>query len=243
MDVTFDFTGKNFVVTGASSGIGFELVRELLEAGANVLGLSRHMTEGLPAFAGLAGNLVGIDADVTDEAALERAIAGFVKDYGPLHGCVHSAGRGRLIPIRVWNANKAREMMELNFFAGMSLLKIASRRKYSAEAASYLYISSVSAERGQMGLGDYSATKGALESMVRCAALETAGRRQRVNSVCLGWLDTPLTRSSGADSKVEEVPLGQGTPADAAGLMLFLLSDRARWITGSNFVMDGGYLA
>lgn len=243
MEVTFDFTNQNFVVTGASSGLGKEITLELLSAGANVLGLARHMTKASADFGNTSGNLMPVDADVMDESALDAAIAGFVKSYGPIAGCVHSAGMASLLPIKVWNLERARETMDVNLWAGMSLLKLVSKKKYSAGEASHVYISSVSAKRGQKGLSVYSATKGALESMVRCAALELSAKKQRVNSVCFGWIDTPLTSTAGADSKMEEVPLGTGTPADAAGLVLFLLSDRARWITGSNFVMDGGYLA
>ena len=75
---------------------------------------------------------------------------------------------------------------------------------------------------------------------MRTAAPELATRGQRVNSVCLGWLKTNMTKDE--EYVVPDIPLGNGSTEDAAGMILYLLSDRARWITGANFVVDGGFL-
>lgn len=240
-NINFDFTGQNFVITGASSGIGRQTALELLQAGANVLGIARHMTENLNCFRQYGNNLLPIDVDVAEEKDLEAAVDLFVRQKGFLSGTVHAAGIGSMIPIKVWNIKKAQDIMNVNLWAGMSLLKIASKKKYAGKEMSHIYISSVSAKKGQKGLSIYGASKGAVESMTRCAAQELADKKQRVNSVCLGWIDTPLTQAENV-GKID-MPLGIGRAEDAAGLIQFLLSDRARWITGSNFVADGGYLA
>ncbi len=242
-NLRFDFTGQNFVVTGASSGIGHETARELLESGASVLGLARHMREHQEAFASFGERFRGQDVDVTEEETLKSALHAFVEEKGMLSGSVHAAGITGLMPLRVWRKEELQRMMDVNLWAGMSLLKLASGKKLSLPGASHVFLSSVSAHKGQPGLGIYAATKGALEAMVRGSALELLPRRQRVNSLCLGWVDTPMTRESGVDAKGVEAPLGNGMPEDAAGLALFLLSDRAKWVTGSTFTMDGGYMA
>ena len=236
----FDFSGQGFIVTGASSGIGHETARMLLASGANVLGLARHMTERQGELAAFGERFVPRDVDVTEDGALSSAIEEFVADRGPVSGSVHGAGMAALLPLRVWQRQELERMMTVNLWAGMSLLKLASHKKRSLPGASHVFLSSVSAHRGQPGLGIYAATKGALEAMVRTACLELTPRRQRVNSICLGWVDTPMTKESG--SAGVEAPLGVGEPKDAASLALYLLSDSARWVTGANFVVDGGYL-
>lgn len=242
-DVSFDFTDRNFIVTGASSGIGRAVTLALLEAGATVMGIARHMVQNEGAFAAYGSRFLASDIDVTDTDMMEQVVQAFVGLRGPLHGSVHAAGMANLMPLKVWNKDKAHELMEVNLWAGMALLKVVSKKKFSAKSASHVYISSVSAHRGQKGLSIYSASKGALEAMVRCTAQELAVKQQRVNSVCLGWVRTPMTMRTGVDAAMPLVPLGNGEPEDAAGLILFLLSDSARWVTGANLVMDGGYLA
>lgn len=243
-NVRFDFSGQFFLVTGVSSGIGAEVAAELLQAGAVVLGIARHTALAVQRFRSFGERFVPAELDVTDTKAMESALQGFCAAHGRLSGFVHCAGMTELMPLRVWRTEPARQIMEVNLWAGVELLKLASRKRYVMPAASHVFVSSVSAQRGQMALAAYSASKGALEAMVRCVSLELAGRQQRVNSVCLGWIEgTRMTTEKLAGSSFAAPPLGQGVPADAAGAVLFLLSDRTRWMTGTNLVMDGGYLA
>ena len=243
MKTIFDFAGHNFLVTGVSSGIGLATARALLAAGANVLGIARHADKVTDMLADFGERFTAANADVTSEADVTAAIKTFVASCGPLSGFVHSAGIANLLPIKAWHKVKIAELLEVNLVSGMMLLKLVSRHDYSLDGSSYVFISSVSAHRGQMALGVYAASKGALEAMVKTAALELARRHQRVNSACFGWLPTKM--SLDIDSRIEQgaVPLGSGEVDDAASLALFLLSEKSRWITGTNIVMDGGYLA
>ena len=240
MKTTFDFSGNNFLVTGASSGIGLATVKSLLTAGAAVLGISRHATAVAEKFTGY--NFVAADVDVTDEEAVRETLDGFVANRGCLSGCVYAAGQASMLPVKVWHSAKINELLSVNVVAAMTLLKLTSSRKYSLDKASHVFISSVSAHRGEPALGAYSATKGAVEAMVKTAALELAKRGGRVNSACFGWLPTNMTADTDSVMNGDVIPLGAGTTDDAAGLILFLLSEKARWITGANIVMDGGYL-
>ena len=241
MYVTFDFGGQNFLVTGASSGIGRATAKELLASGATVLGLARHFPAA-DELAAYADRWQPRSVDVTDYAALSQAVDDFATGCGKFSGSVHAAGTAVLTPVNVWNHEQARAVTEVNVWAAGSLLKLMWKRKYHTDNFSHVFISSVSAHRGQKGLGVYGAGKAALEALVRTAAQELSGKGQRVNSVCLGWIEhTGMTRD--AETVVPTAPLGGGTVADAAGIILFLLSDRARWITGANLVADGGYLS
>jgi len=241
MGVFFDFTGKKFVVTGAANGIGYQLMLELLEAGATVLAISRHLQKHDALRSRYTGRLFFAEVDVNQHENLEKAVQQFVEENGCVDGSVHSAGQSSMMPLNVWNMEKAQAVMDVNLWAGMALLKILSKKKYSNPGMSHIFISSVSAHKGQKGLSVYSASKGALEAMVRCAAQELAVKKQRVNSVCFGWVETTMTKDS--ENIVPESLLGKGMPADAAGILLFLLSERATWITGSNFIVDGGFLS
>ena len=91
-------------------------------------------------------------------------------------------------------------------------------------------------------MAEYAASKGALEAMLRVAAKELAGKGQRVNGIRFGWIeDTGMTR--GADNIVKYPPLGVGTVTDTEGIILFLLSEAASWMTGGLIAVDGGFLA
>jgi NAD(P)-dependent dehydrogenase (short-subunit alcohol dehydrogenase family) len=125
-----------------------------------------------------------------------------------------------------------------------------SRKIYSGDNGSVVFISSVMARVGSPAASAYSMTKSALEGMARSLALELAPRRIRVNCVAPGFVRTPLferveqQRDSDYRARVEALhPLGLGQPEDIAHAAAFLLSDAARWITGTVLVADGGYTA
>lgn len=240
MNVTFDFKHQNFLITGASSGIGRETAKELLQAGGTVLGMARHFPKDDELVKAFPDRWVPMITDVTQFDMLEQSIENFVEQYGKLNGCVHSAGMAMLLPINVWNHEISTKMMDVNLWAGEALLKIFWKEKYRNGCMAHVFISSISAHSGQKGLSSYAASKAGLEAVVRTAAKEMAGRGN-VNSVCLGWIETKMTRSS--ESQELSSVIGNGTEEDAAGMILYLLSNRAQWITGANFVVDGGYLA
>lgn len=249
-NIEFDFSGKRFLVVGASSGIGAAVTSALLSAGAVVLGLSRHMQAGREKLLEICDGetaqerLITADADATKGTAVEDAVAAFVQKQGQLDGLVYCAGQASLAPLRVWSRQQYQETFDVNLWGAMAALKTVSKKKYSSPGASHVFLSSVSARRGQAGLAAYGASKAALESLVRTAAVELAAKGQRVNSLCLGWVETPMTQEAqclGAGGIV--APLGMGKPEDAAGMILYLLSDAARWMTGASLIVDGGYLA
>ena len=240
MNVTFDFRGQAFLVTGASSGIGRETARELLAAGATVLGMARHFPEGDELAKEFPERWVPKCVDVTHFDELEQGIADFVAEHGKINGCVHSAGMVTMLPVSVWNPETAHKLMDLNLWAASALLKILWKKKYRQDGLAHVFISTVSVHRAQKSLSIYAASKAGIEALVRTAAPELATRGQRVNSVCLGWIKTNMTKDG--EYEVPKFPLGDGSTEDAAGMILYLLSDRARWITGANFVVDGGFL-
>lgn len=241
MNVKFNFRGQLFLVTGASSGIGRETARELLAAGAIVLGLARHFPNPDELAMEYPEQWFPRCVDVTKFDEMEQIIAKFTEEHGKLNGCLHSAGIVAMIPVNVWNLDIAHNMMDLNLWTAAALLKIFWKKKYRQEGFAHVLISTISVHKAQKSLSIYAATKAGVEALVRTASQEIATRGQRINSVCLGWIETNMTKDS--EYEVPKFPLGRGSTEDAAGMILYLLSDRARWITGANFVIDGGFLA
>ena len=233
------FQNKKFVVTGASSGIGYETTLSLARGGAKVLAIARREKELMELKSNMPSNIFISALDVCDETQLEDSIAKFFEVHGVIDGSVHSAGISMFTPLKAFNQAAARNMMDVCFWAGVSLLQIVTKKKYSSPNSSHVQIASVSAHRGQKGLGIYCAVKAAVSASVKAFAKELAIKGMRVNSISPGLIETNLSKD------LEEIlpPLGKGTTMDAADLILFLLSEKSRWITGTDIVIDGGYLA
>lgn len=244
--VRFDFSGCSYVVTGASSGLGREVAVELAEAGATVLAIARRR-ENLEELAALyAGQIVPASVDVCDVEAVAMAVKDFVRVHGKLQGSVHAAGTSGITPLRGYDVQAAKTMLQVSFWAGMDFLQLVSRKKYSEEGAAHVLFSSAAAVSSARGMFAYNAAKAAVLSAVKTVAKELAPR-QRVNAVLPGWVGSAMTKNLGAVSDMDEIMsrelLGTGTPEDVAGMVLYLLSERARWITGTAAVVDGGFLA
>lgn len=245
--VKFDFSGENYVVTGASSGMGKQVALELAAAGANVLAIARRNTELSKMQSLYPENIeVGI-VDVCDNNKLSEVISSFVSKKGKLNGAVHAAGISRLTPLRAFDEEEARQIMETSFWSGVKLLQICSKAKNVNRGASFVLFSSVRATRPDKGSFAYSASKAAIKMAVHSFAKELAIKEIRVNTIAPGWVNTELTADQAELHNLEEVSrshlLGIGEAEKVSSCVLFLLSDSSKWITGTELVIDGGYLA
>ena len=246
--VTFDFTGSRYVVTGASSGMGRQVTLELAQAGAEVLAIGRNSERLAAVQAECQERIFTAALDVCDAEAVEAAVAEFVQEHGKLNGGVHAAGISEFTPLKAHDLATAHRIMDTSFWAGMEVLRLVTKAKYGEKGTSTVLFSSVSAEAPVGGGIHYSAAKAALNTALRAAAKEICGRGHRVNSVMPGWVHTSMTQQAEADGTnmdlfTQRELLGFGQPADVSGMVLYLLSDRARWMTGAAIPVDGGYLA
>ena len=245
--VIYDFTGERYVVTGASSGMGRQVALELAESGAEVLAIGRNEERLESLKSECAERVFTASLDVCDSESLEGAIAGFVSSHGKLDGGVHAAGISEITPLRNYDVETAHRIMNITFWAGMKLLQLITKAKYGNPGTSTVLFSSDSALLHEKGMFAYSGAKSAVNAAVCCAAKEICAKKHRVNSVLPGWVATPLTDKYRADIDTSDVEaqhlLGMGKPEDVSKMVLFLLSDAASWITGSNIVVDGGYTA
>ena len=245
--VTFDYSGCNFVITGASSGMGKQIAMELAAAGAKVLAIARGKTA-LEALKALYPENIEIGiADVCDAETLSNVITRFVAKYGKINGAVHAAGITALTPLKAFDTAEAHKIMDISFWGAVNLIQICTKVKISNKGASFLLFSSVRSHRTDKGLFSYAGAKAALQIAAKTFAKETANRQIRINTISPGWVNTSMTDGLEETHNLDEVNqnslLGIGNPEDVSGMVLFLLSDRAKWITGTDVIVDGGYLA
>lgn len=238
----FDLTGKTVLVTGASSGIGRAAAMACAQAGASLVLTGRDparldATLALLA-AGAGAQHRAVCADLTDPDQLAE-LAG---QAGMLDGVVHSAGITGFAPVRMLQPGLLDAVMGANFVAPVMLTQKLLYRKALRNGASMVFLSSIAAHTGTVGVGAYSASKAALEGFIRNLALEIAPRGMRANAVAPAMVATPMVSDDPAflAEKSRHYPLGLGRPDDVAHAIVYLLADASRKVTGISLDLDGG---
>ncbi len=239
-----------FLITGANSGIGKAIAHKIIKLGGTVIGVGRNSEK-----LNIAKNesehpdhYIAVQKDLAiDIEFLDKWIDEITSSFGKLKGLILSAGMQYTMPISADKINNAKSLFDINFFSNVAIIKgFAKKSNNIGNGSSIVAISSFTAELGLGGISIYSASKAALNSFVRSAAVELAKSKIRINSISAGHVQTTLLSDSKGFSKIflEKIsgryPLGLGTPEDIANLTCFLLSDQSRWINGSNIIIDGG---
>ncbi len=250
-EVLFNYEGKRFVVVGASSGIGRQIALELVRAGATVLCLARR-TELIEQIdvKDCCGKIIPAFSDVTkcSSGEWDEILKKFVGDYGKINGAVYTAGVAGLTSIRAWDEELSQRIMNTSYWGMLRFLQSATKKRFSEDGSSFVVFSSVAAYANYLGLLVYSSTKSAVQTAVKNIAKEISARRNRINSISPGWLtDTEMTdgksdQFSNREILASKICLGEGTVDKISGMTLFLLSNRADWITGTDVIVDGGML-
>ena len=247
-----DLSGKTILVTGASSGMGAETARLCSQLGARVILIARREEKLREVMAGLEGEghaMFPFDLSRVDE--IEGFIKGVIAQAGPLDGFVHSAGIPGTRPLKLFKPTALREVMDINFSAFVEIVRCITKRNAFREGMSIVGISSVSSKIGSLGKTGYCASKAAMDAAARCMAKELAPNGIRANTVCPGLIETAIFQtfkdiagnSQDAQAKLDRQYLGLGQPIDVANMVVFLLSDASRMITGANIGVDGGMLS
>jgi NAD(P)-dependent dehydrogenase (short-subunit alcohol dehydrogenase family) len=236
----FHLQGKTVLVTGASSGIGRAVAVECARAGARVVitGRDPQRLDQTLAMLDAGGGHSACVADLTDAAQLAQ----LVDQAGELDGVVHAAGIDGVTPVRMLRQGFMESVLNGNFMAPLMLTQKLLFKKSLRNGSSIVFLSSIAAHTGTVGVGPYSASKAALEGMIRCLALEIAPRGMRANALAPGLVDTPLVNQDRAwlDEKAKSYPLGLGKPEDVAYAAIYLLCDASRKVTGTRLHLDGG---
>ena len=191
----------------------------------------------------VAADCMALPADLIQEADL----ATLVEQMPRLNGVVFCAGVIDYTPVKFINAAKITNVFSINFNSQVLLTQQLLKHKKIEKAGSLVYVSSISSKLGVAATSLYAASKAALSAFAKVTAAELAGQKIRSNSICPGIVLTPMTNqalevTSGEEmaKAAAEYPLGYGAPEDVAGLVVYLLSDASKWMTGSDIVMDGG---
>lgn len=240
----YSLQGKKILVTGASSGIGRSTAIECSKLGATVIVTGRNEERLKATYDELEGEEHAmIVADLTEEEAMKS----LVKGIDVLDGVVLCAGISNTIPVQFSTKKKFDELFATNFFATAELLRLLVKGKKMSKESSVVALSSIGGTYSfGVGNGIYGASKAALSSWMKFAALELAPKKIRVNCVCPGMTRTSMITS---DKFTEEqlaadearYPIGRyGNPEEIAWAAIYLLSDAAKWITGTDIVIDGG---
>ena len=247
------FSGDQiFLVTGASSGLGEAIALRLNELGGTVIANGRDVArlEGCQAKARTPARIHLAPRDLThDMEALPLWVRELREQYGKLRGLICCAGHNKLTPLRNYDLDKARALFDIHFHAPILLAKgFADRRNNIGPGAAVVFIASVLGHVPDRGVVTYGSAKGALISATRHLSRELALQGLRANCISPGLVRTGMTENYavaaiGYDFFSDEeatYPLGLGRASDVADAAAFLLSDGSRWITGKNFILDGG---
>jgi len=246
-----DLSNKHIVITGASSGIGREVALLVNKLGAKVslIGRKKDLLESL--IQDLQGEENQFyEFDVTNFNDIDNLVSRIVATSGLIDGFVHSAGIEMTRPLKMLKIEHYREVFDINTISALEITKSITKNTNISTNASIIYISSIVAILGQPGKTAYSASKGALIAAAKCLALELAPKGIRVNTILPALVVTDMSSKilaslseEGKNNILKMHPLGFGRPIDIANSAAFLLSSAARWITGSEFLIDGGYSA
>lgn len=246
------FTGKVAFVTGATSGIGHASAIAFANAGAKVVGVGRKieaLNDVEKQIRETGAEVLTIHADLSDVREAERAVQRALEVFGGIDILVNAAGHLSNGTVENTSLEAWDDMMDVNVRAVFQLMQKALPSLIERRG-NIVNVSSVTGLRAFPGVLAYCVSKAALDQLTRCASLELAAKGVRVNAVNPGVVVTQIHKRGGMNDDAYAAflehsktthPLGRtGRPEEIADLILFLASDRASWITGATYSIDGG---
>lgn len=244
---------RNVIVTGAAQGIGAAIARSVVEYGGRVIAIDLN-ADGLKALSAELGPdrcqfHVG---SVADPDFVNATVDAIVEKNGAIHGLVNNAGIVRAAMITNMERDKWQQVIDVNLSGVFYCLQAVGRHMLAglaskkSNAASIVNISSDAGRRGTIGQINYGAAKSGVLGLTMSAAREWSGKGVRVNSICFGVVETPMTETVRGpkfrDGMLAQVPMGRfAKPEEVSEPIVFLLSDSASYITGQHLSVNGGY--
>lgn len=241
----FSLENKIILVTGATSGIGRQIVDSIISMKGKVIAVGRNERILAEIHKANPNEITPIVCDLTSNESLIKLIQNCPK----IDGFVNSAGILKSQPIRYLSREKIDETFNLNFYAIVELLSLLDKEKKLNKKASIVFISSIAAQYPRKGGASYSASKAAIEALMKVTAMEYAHRGIRANAIAPAMVNTAMYEEAKElasheimDAHIQQYPLGIGQPEDIANAAIYLLSDASKWMTGTTMILDGGLL-
>jgi 3-oxoacyl-[acyl-carrier protein] reductase len=239
-----DLTGRTALVTGSTRGIGRAIAETLAGAGARVAVVGRDQAKAAEAADKVGNGARGFACDVGDAASIVALIESVEKAFGQIDILVNNAGLTRdNILFRIkdedWDT-----VLDANLRGAFVAIRSASRGMIKRRWGRIINIASVVGITGNKGQANYAASKAGLLGLTKSVAKELGSRNVLVNAVAPGFIDTDMTAAMTPEARASlsgQIPLERlGSPQDVAGVVAFLASDHAAYITGQTLVVDGG---
>jgi len=239
-----DLSGKVALVTGSTRGIGRAIAETLAECGARVAVVGRDLARAEEAASTLGGEARGFACDVSDVASVTRLVEDVEKGFGSLDVLVNNAGLTRdnlLLRIKDedWDA-----VIDTNLRGAFAAVRAASRGMMKRRWGRIINIASIVGIVGNKGQANYAASKAGLIGLTKAVAKEYASRNVLANVVAPGFIETDMTAAMTPEARAAmsgQIPLERlGSPRDVAGVVAFLASQHAAYMTGQVIVVDGG---
>lgn len=248
-----DLAGKTALVTGASRGIGRAIAVGYARAGADLVVSARTaeaLAETVSEVEALGRKAFVVPADVTDRDAAQGMVRDAIAALGHLDVVVNNAGgTAFMAPLTELRFDGWTKVMRLNTESVVHVMQAVGPHLLDRGSGSVINVASVAALGGTPMLTPYGASKAAVVSLTKSAAIEWASRGVRVNALCPGWTATDLNRNlweneATSAAMMAHVPMGRwGRAEEMVGAAVFLASDSASYVTGQTLVVDGGITA
>lgn len=233
------------LITGASSGMGalcakqFSNSRRLIMASENM----EMLQEVLKECTNPEQHILWHCNFATERENIVQSLTDLLKQHNAVvDQYVHFAGLTKLLPLKTFSIPNIDLIFNVNFFSILEIMKALLKKSNAKALSNVVLISALVSERGNVGNSIYAASKGAMNSLVYTLARELAPEI-RINALLPGAIETPMSKNLDADYIAEltkDTPLGWGQPQDVINYVEFLLSDKAKWITGQTLFVDGG---
>jgi gluconate 5-dehydrogenase len=245
----FALKGRIALVTGSSQGIGLAIARGLAGAGAHVVLNGRDTARLEAARAELAAEGLKVSAsafDVTDEAAVDSAVAALEQEAGPIDILINNAGMQFRTPLEEYPSEKWRELMRVNVESAFLVGRAVARGMIGRKRGKIVNICSVQSELGRPSIAPYTATKGAVKMLTKGMCADWAKHGLQINAIGPGYFKTPLNQAL-VDNPEFSAWLEKRTPAgrwgnveELVGAAIFLASDASSFVNGHILYVDGG---